>query len=255
MVDPSPQRHRIGQVCDLLREQFPDISISKLRFLEERGIVEPHRTPGGYRMYSEDDVAALRVALTMQRDQFMPLRVIQAELRRRIAAGTLDQAVRSGAALAGTGAGPGQLDAAHDAALVSAEAAARAAAADPEFVFACRDAGLIEGRDLDGDVLFSADEVRIVRCAAQLDRLGLELRHVRQCAASAARQGALVEGHAATLLRAPGDHAQARGHAVVQELTTLLGELMALALARDVRAMVARTSRPSSPVEGTHLQQ
>ena len=72
-------RHRIGQVCELLRDEFPDVSISKLRFLQDKGIVQPERTPGGYRSYSDADVEALRLAMRMQRDEFMPLRVIRQE--------------------------------------------------------------------------------------------------------------------------------------------------------------------------------
>src|ERR671921_716086 len=70
----------IGTVCKLLHEEFDDISVSKIRFLEDQGLITPRRTPGGYRLYAEEDVERLRTILRMQRDEFLPLRVIRQEL-------------------------------------------------------------------------------------------------------------------------------------------------------------------------------
>lgn len=77
----------IGEVLAELRAEFPDTTISKLRFLEAEGLVEPRRTPAGYRKYSWDDVARLRFVLSAQRDQYLPLRVIREQLAARDAAG------------------------------------------------------------------------------------------------------------------------------------------------------------------------
>ena len=76
----------IGAVCKALAQEFPDISISKIRYLEDQKLLEPRRTPGGYRLYAHTDVARLRTILRMQRDEFLPLRVIRQEL----ASGRLD---------------------------------------------------------------------------------------------------------------------------------------------------------------------
>src|SRR5919202_6990363 len=77
----TPSRNlTIGTVCKLLREEFDDISISKIRFLEDQRLIAPRRTQGGYRLYSEEDVERLRTILRMQRDEFLPLRVIRQEL-------------------------------------------------------------------------------------------------------------------------------------------------------------------------------
>src|SRR5215210_7755608 len=70
----------IGQVCKALEQEFPDISISKIRYLEDQKLLSPRRTPGGYRLYSAGDVARLRTILRLQRDEFLPLRVIRQEL-------------------------------------------------------------------------------------------------------------------------------------------------------------------------------
>ncbi|MDA8076780.1 MAG: MerR family transcriptional regulator, partial [Actinomycetota bacterium] len=75
----------IGDVLSLLREEFPDVTISKIRFLESQGLVDPERSPSGYRKFYDDDVARLRWVLRKQRDQFLPLKVIRDRLA---AAGT-----------------------------------------------------------------------------------------------------------------------------------------------------------------------
>ena len=70
----------IGNVCGMLKDEFPDISISKIRYLEDQGLLAPRRTQGGYRLFSEDDVERLETILRLQRDEFLPLRVIRQEL-------------------------------------------------------------------------------------------------------------------------------------------------------------------------------
>ena len=96
--DPSKRQKSltIGAVCKALAQEFPDISISKIRYLEDQKLLTPRRTPGGYRLYTPGDVARLRTILRMQRDEFLPLRVIRQEL----AAG------RSGDAALGAGVPP-----------------------------------------------------------------------------------------------------------------------------------------------------
>src|SRR5688500_11852156 len=82
--DPAPQGTgkalTIGAVCKALSQEFPDISISKIRYLEDQKLLTPRRTPGGYRLYSSTDVSRLRTILRLQRDEFLPLRVIRQEL-------------------------------------------------------------------------------------------------------------------------------------------------------------------------------
>src|SRR3712207_4831884 len=79
--DEAPRKAlTIGAVCKGLAQEFPDISISKIRYLEDQKLLAPRRTPGGYRLYTPSDVARLRTILRMQRDEFLPLRVIRQEL-------------------------------------------------------------------------------------------------------------------------------------------------------------------------------
>src|SRR6188472_3500032 len=85
-VGPDPAPHgagkalTIGAVCKALSQEFPDISISKIRYLEDQKLLTPRRTPGGYRLYSGTDVSRLRTILRLQRDEFLPLRMIRQEL-------------------------------------------------------------------------------------------------------------------------------------------------------------------------------
>ncbi len=249
-------RFRIGQVCDLLRDEFPDISISKLRFLQDKGIVDPERTPGGYRMYSQADIEALRVALHMQRDQFMPLRVIREELRRRLDAGAT--APRPGAPAGAPGAAAprpvgtmpaaGDVRLGEDEQLVSAEAVVRAAGVSHEFLEACRSADIVSGRrDADGLVLYTPDEVGLVTLAGSLAELGLDVRHLRQAAMGASRQGAIVEQYAAALLRAPGEEARERGLRTAETVTGQLAEFLRIAFVRDVKLTTSRAIGSSRP--------
>ena len=85
----------IGAVCRLLREEFPDISISKIRYLEDQGLLAPRRTPGRYRLFGEEDVDRLRTILRLQRDEFLPLRVIRQELATTAAKGRRRRPARS----------------------------------------------------------------------------------------------------------------------------------------------------------------
>ena len=90
VVDPAPaevpaaapqgKSLTIGAVCKALSQEFPDISISKIRYLEDQKLLTPRRTAGGYRLYSGTDVSRLRTILRLQRDEFLPLRVIRQEL-------------------------------------------------------------------------------------------------------------------------------------------------------------------------------
>src|SRR3954449_610086 len=81
MSSPAPRAFMsIGEVLSQLRTEFPDVTISKIRFLEAEGLIEPERTASGYRKFSRDDVSRLRYVLSAQRDNYLPLRVIKAHL-------------------------------------------------------------------------------------------------------------------------------------------------------------------------------
>ena len=112
-TDGSPSNRKaltIGAVAKILSREFEDISISKIRYLEDQKLLSPRRTAGGYRLYSQADVERLRTILRMQRDEFLPLRVIRQEL----AAGAREERGGSGVTASRDGGGAGQGVAAHD---------------------------------------------------------------------------------------------------------------------------------------------
>src|SRR5437588_10965267 len=88
---PRQKAVTIGAVCKALRQEFPEISISKIRYLEDQKLISPRRTQGGYRLYTQADIQRLRTILRLQRDEFLPLRVIRQEL----AGGRTDRDVAS----------------------------------------------------------------------------------------------------------------------------------------------------------------
>ena len=99
MAEPGVAYLSIGEVLGLLLEEFPDVTISKIRFLESQGLIEPERTPSGYRKFFDDDVELLRVILREQRENFLPLRVI----KDRIDSGEIDRTGDPTARRRGTG--------------------------------------------------------------------------------------------------------------------------------------------------------
>src|SRR5689334_17366889 len=93
---PPAKSMTIGAVCKALEQEFPDISISKIRYLEDQKLLTPRRTPGGYRLYTHTDVQRLRTILRLQRDEFLPLRVIRQELASGRAANDVAPTASSG---------------------------------------------------------------------------------------------------------------------------------------------------------------
>src|SRR3712207_5695198 len=120
----------IGAVRSRLADEFPDISISKIRYLEDQGLLRPRRTRGGYRLYNEEDVARLRTILRRQRDEFLPLRVIRQELA---APGTKRRERKRGESVLGT-AEPE----------IDVRTRCERAAAEPRFVRELEEYGLLE---------------------------------------------------------------------------------------------------------------
>ena len=167
----------IGAVCKGLQQEFPDISISKIRYLEDQKLLAPRRTPGGYRLYSAGDVSRLRTILRLQRDEFLPLRVIRQEL----AAGRADTDVatpdapaeprvsvrRTSFALRG----PGSL---YRLAEVLEETGA-----DQALVKELEDFGIIKGDARGGTKYYDETEREIVRAVTELARYGVAGRNLR----------------------------------------------------------------------------
>lgn len=219
-ADGSRAPMSIGEVLAHLRADFPDTTISKLRFLESEGLVEPQRTASGYRKYSWDDVARLTYILTAQRDHYLPLRVIREHLsamddgRMPPAGGVsarpplvaVDQLPTAGDFDTGYG----------DARLSRAEVADRAGISDAQL----RDLeqyGLVAPRS----GYYDADALEIAKVVGQLAQFGVEPRHLRAYRSAADREIGLFEQVVAPLARQRGPEARARAEETVRELAAL----------------------------------
>ena len=211
---------RIGAVVRRLNEEFPDISISKIRYLEDEGLLTPLRTQGGYRLFNEEDVDRLQMILRLQRDEFLPLRVIRDELD---APGAKERKRRRPTAL---GATEEEID--------MDELCSRAGI-NRELAKELEDYGLLSSRGSGGDKRYPESDADVAATCAQLARYGVDPRHLRTFRTAAGRQAALIEQLAAASLRARSNERRAQGLRDLQQLAELASELSTLLFWRDLR--------------------
>jgi DNA-binding transcriptional MerR regulator len=232
----------IGEVLAQLRPDFPDTTISKLRFLEAEGLVEPRRTPSGYRKYTWEDVARLRFVLGAQRDQYLPLRVI----REQLAAGGADGAHRPRPSLvsvdgaqpapAGVPARPAPPQHPTELRLTRADLLTRSGLAEPILAEVER-LGLI-GPGSGGR--YDADALEVAEVIAALAEYGVEPRHLRAFRAAADREVGLFAQVVAPLARQGDPAAQARVAEAVRELAGLSQRLHGALLRSGLRDTLRR---------------
>jgi DNA-binding transcriptional MerR regulator len=215
----------IGAVCNRLREEFPDISISKIRYLEDQGLLAPRRTQGGYRLYSEQDVERLETILRLQRDEFLPLRVIRQEL----AAGAQHRRERTRAA--GLQLPEDEVDLATLCARAGVEAA---------FVHELEDYGLVEPRATDGDKRFPERDVDVAAACARLARYGVAPRNLATFRRWADNEADLLERIVAPELRSSNPDKRHAGLENLENLAALSQELSNLLFWRALRGIVPR---------------
>jgi DNA-binding transcriptional MerR regulator len=212
----------IGTVCRRLQAEFPDISISKIRYLEDQGLLAPRRTQSGYRLFSEDDVERLETILRLQRDEFLPLRVIRQELASPSGAGK-ERRRRRAVGLADP-----------DDELNLGELCERAAITS-ELARELEEFGLLQPRREGGAKLYPAGDVEIAVACSKLARFGNSARHLRTFRTAADREAGLLEQVVAPALRSRNAE---RRDAAVQQLQTLAEvaqELSQLLFWRDLR--------------------
>jgi DNA-binding transcriptional MerR regulator len=220
----------IGAVCKILSQEFEDISISKIRYLEEQKLLSPRRTRGGYRLYSQADVERLRTILRMQRDEFLPLRVIRQEL----AAGVEEGAKRASP-------GPHRRAVTVDApsAHYTAEEVVEQAGAPEGLLGELEEFGIVEPRRRNGQAAYDETDLEIVRAAGELGRYGVAGRNLRLFRTSADREAALLQQLLGPALRS---NSQARRKEAIENLESLAAvctHLQHLLLVRDLRRIAA----------------
>ncbi|HEX4323403.1 MAG TPA: MerR family transcriptional regulator [Gaiellaceae bacterium] len=212
----------IGTVCNRLKDEFPDISISKIRYLEDQGLLNPRRTQGGYRLFSEDDVERLETILRLQRDEFLPLRVIREELeagagaKRRRRRSVVDD-------------GEEELDLGElcDRAGITVDRAREL----EEF-------GLLESRLEDGQRLYAESEAEIAAACESLAQFGIGARNLRAFRTAANRESSLLEAVLGPALRSRSAERRRAALGDLQRLSQNAQELADLLLRRNVRRLV-----------------
>ena len=215
----QPRLHTIGAVCERLREEFPDISISKIRYLEDQGLLQPRRTRGGYRLFSEGDVERLEIILRLQRDQFLPLRVIRESLDARGA----KRAKRRAPALSEIG---GEIDVGE---------LCNRAGITPDFARRLEEYDLVSARIEAGERLYKEGDVEIAAACGRLARHGLDARHLRAFRTAAGRQSALLEQLVASGLRSRDLERRRQALDDLETLAQVATELAQHLLVRDLR--------------------
>jgi DNA-binding transcriptional MerR regulator len=228
----------IGAVCKALAQEFPDISISKIRYLEDQKLLTPRRTPGGYRLYTPGDVARLRTILRMQRDEFLPLRVIRQEL----AAG------RSGESAAVPGRPPtreGQRTwrpavSVREAtgALYTLDEVLEETKAEAKLVKELEEFGVVKGELRGGVRYFDETEREIVAAVAELARYGVGGRNLRVFRSSADREANLLQQILAPALRSRNPERRKEAVDALENLAAVATHLKHLLLIRDLRKIV-----------------
>jgi DNA-binding transcriptional MerR regulator len=218
----------IGEVLAHLRAEFPDTTISKLRFLEAEGLVEPQRTAAGYRKYAWSDVHRLRFVLTAQRDQYLPLRVIREQLRQWEQ--ETPPPARPVLVAVGAEAEPTPARISRDELIARTGVAA-------ELLAELERGGLVESRP---PGWYDGDAVIVVEAVAGLARHGLEPRHLRAFRASADREVGLFAQLLAPLVRQHDPAARARAGETARELQALSQRLHAALVRAGLRATLGR---------------
>ena len=220
-ISSSGKLFTIGQVLSVLNPEFPDLSPSKLRFLEEQGLIEPQRTPAGYRKFSEQDVQRTRVILELQRDQYLPLRVIR-EYLEQLDSGkspNLPQVQSSVsklqpknpikltkvALMSETGISAGLLQEAQTLTLIAKEP-------------------------------FESSDLEIARAIVHLQRFGISPRHLRGLKASAEREIGIIEGVVAPVLGKNEAASKSRAAHYAQEIENQFATIRA----ELIRAVISK---------------
>jgi DNA-binding transcriptional MerR regulator len=231
---PTAKSLTIGAVCKSLEREFPDISISKIRYLEDQKLLAPRRTRGGYRLYSPDDVQRLRTILRLQRDEFLPLRVIRQELASGRAEADVDRAKPV--------ADPRSLRRVtvrkSPESLYSLEEVLADTGASADLVKELEDYGIVNGKREGGDALYDETEREIVKAAAELAKFGVGGRNLRVFRTSADREAALLEQILASALKSRNPDRRREAVEALDNLAAIASHLKHLLLVRDLRRMV-----------------
>jgi DNA-binding transcriptional MerR regulator len=220
----APAYQTIGSVCRKLGAEFPDISISKIRYLEDQGLIAPRRTPGGYRLFSEDDVERLETILRLQRDEFLPLRVIRDELASQLASARRRRR-------------PAELERDDDE--IDLRSLCDRAGIGIELARDLEEYGLIAGSVHGGERYYTESDVDIAAACGRLATSGMDARHLRTFRTIAERAAGLLEQVATPALRSRSHERHQEGVERLRALGEAAEELTELLLWKALRRIAA----------------
>ncbi len=223
----------IGSVVERLRGEFPDISVSKLRYLEEQGLVTPRRTKSGYRLYSHDDFGRLVRVLGMQRDEYLPLKVIRRELERSPA---------SPLPSARQGLRKTDLLAVGEEREYTAEEIQQMTGADATLVSDLEEYELVHARQVSGVRRYTETDAGIVGAATQLAVLGLRPKNLRVVKSAVDREIGLIEQVLLPALKSNRQERRREGLEQLDDIVQATTQLRQLLLARGVRRLTGGSS-------------
>ena len=228
---PRQKAVTIGAVCKALIQEFPDISISKIRYLEDQKLLTPRRTQGGYRLYTQNDIQRLRTILRLQRDEFLPLRVIRQEL----AGGRSERDVAPPGGGDRVGVRRSAVAVRDPGALYSLEDVVEETGADPKLVGELVEFGVIKGETRGGARYYDETEREIVRAVSELARYGVGGRNLRVFRSSADREAQLLQSILAPALRSRNPERRKEAIEALENLASVTTHLKHLLLIRDLR--------------------
>lgn len=228
MAQPSRDYLSIGEVLVTLKPEFPDVTISKIRFLESEGLITPERTSSGYRKFFDGDVDRLRTILKLQRDEYLPLRVIRERLDG-------DEEVTSGRPEAGGVEPDDELAEPATVLEMTADDVAAATGVDIPVVEALTSFGILRPADGDGGAVYSGDDVVILRIVKDFFKFGVEPRHLTMYRHFADRESSFFEQIVVPILRQRNPEARRQARESLTELAGISRRLKQALLRANLR--------------------
>jgi len=225
---PDPKPINIGEVLKLLTPEFPDITLSKIRYLESEGLVSPQRTSSGYRKYTNADVERLRYVLTIQQETYMPLKEIKKQLDAMDSRSVIPI---TKAATAQTIISPEKFRKPAITRLSDVEVAKKAGV-ELQFVIDLANVGII-GPDQSG--FFTADDIQVVSTASALSEFGIDARHLKSVKNAASRQADLISQVVTPLVRSNKDGAREQAEEMSRQMSALVVSLHAILVKNELR--------------------
>ena len=250
----------IGEVLDLLKDEFPDVTISKIRFLESQGLLDPERTPSGYRKFYDDDIARLRWILTQQKENFLPLKVIKGRLgsgapleapaaEREVEAAPAPAAVATAPAprpapspVRPSRPAPEEQTARRDAfasglsgVSMTFDELRSASGLEPAALRELERYALVEGKPVGGQTYYDEDALVVARLAAGFARHGVEARHLKMYKTSAERESGFYEQVILPLIKQRNPASRRQALDTLAELSQLGGDMRGALLRAALR--------------------